>query len=128
MINSTNKLLAKFALKAIISTIISILVFTFLFSQITYRLDLNLDINKVFSIFIVFFCSAIIAFVSVKSMKNNGALMGIVSQIPLIFYSVINLIFNDNSFIFFLIKLAIIILTGALFGILAVKKSNKFKV
>ena len=126
--SAANKLLIKYVLKAVITTIAGILLFSFLFSEITYKLDLDLDINNVFSIIIVFLCSALCAYSSVLGFKNNGAIMGIISQIPLIFYSVLNMIINENSWMFLLIKLVISLLTGALFGILASKKSAKFKV
>lgn len=126
--SSTDKLLLKYVIKIIVSTIASILFFSFIFSEITYRLDLDLEINKIFSIVICGLCSAIIAFISVHGLKNNGILMGIIAQIPLIFYSLINLIFYENSALFFLIKLVIIVLAGALSGFLTTKNANNFKV
>ena len=126
--SGTDKLLIRYVIKVLLSTVLSILLFSFLFSEIVYKLDLDLDLNRIFSIFIICFCSATISYISVRSIKNNGALMGVISQIPLIFYSIINLIFYDNSFLLFLIKIVLILLIGALFGIFATKKSNKFKV
>ena len=126
--SSTNKLLLKYVVKVLLTTIISILLFSLIFSRVIYKLDLDLDTAKTFSFFIVFLCSAATAFISVLSIKNNGALMGILAQLPLIFYMLINLIINSNIFVLFIIKLVISLLTGALFGILATKKSNKFKV
>ena len=126
--SSTNRLLIKFVIKSVISTIFSIAFFSFVFSEIVYKLDLSTDNNRVFSIIIVFLCSACIAFISVLSIKNNGALMGIVSTLALLFYETFNMIFNDSGLVLFLIKLVLTLLTGALFGILATRKSNKFKV
>ncbi|MBQ9532197.1 MAG: TIGR04086 family membrane protein [Eubacterium sp.] len=126
--SSTERLLIKYVLKVVLTSLITILLFTYFFSQTVYKLDLDLESNSIFSVFIVLICSSLTAYISVLSIKNNGALMGVIAQIPLIFYSVINLIFNDNSFILFLIKLAISLFCGALFGILASKKSSKFKV
>ena len=126
--SSTNKLLIKFVLKSLITSFISVLLFSLSFSEITLKLDLSLDINLIFSILIVVFSSAITSFISVLTIKNNGAIMGIISCIPLIVFLIINIIVNQNSLILFCIKLAIIILTGALFGMLSSKKSAKFKV
>ncbi len=126
--SSTEKLLIKYVLKVVLSSVISILLFTYLFSRIVYKLDLDLDYNGLISLFVVLICSSITAFISVLSIKNNGILMGIISQIPIIFFSLVNLIFNDNSIVVFLIKLAISLFCGALFGILASKKTTKFKV
>lgn len=125
---STDRILLKFILKIIFSTIVSILLFSFIFSEITYKLDLDMNINKIFSIIICCLCSAVISFISVSGLKNNGLVMGILSEIPLIFYSLLNLIFYENSALFFVIKLVIITLLGALIGLLTTKRSRKFKV
>ncbi|MBE6742027.1 MAG: TIGR04086 family membrane protein [Ruminococcaceae bacterium] len=126
--SSANKTVRSFIIKSVVTSVLSLFVLTYLFSFITYKLDIDLDFNNIFSIFIVAICSAVTSFISVKSMKNNGAFMGILSCILLLLFSLINTIVNNNSFVLFLIKAAIILLTGALFGILATKKSNKFKV
>ena len=126
--SKTNKLLLKYVIKVISATLISVLCVSFLFSEALFKLDLNLETGNVFSIFTVLICSAIISYVSVLSLKNNGAVMGMISVLPLIFYCLVNMIIYDNSFIFFLIKLAVSLLTGALFGILATKKAAKFRV
>ena len=126
--SSTNKLLIKYLIKCILTSVVSLLLFSLLFSLITYKFDLDLDINTVLSIFVVFLCSASISYISALSLKNNGALMGALSTIPFIVFCIINMLINSNSFLLFVIKTAIILLTGALFGVLATKKSNKFKV
>ena len=123
--NSTNRLLIKYFLKVIIISIIAVLFFTFIFSEIVYKLDLELESNYIFSILSVFFSGALISFVSVYSIKNNGALMGVIAELPLILFCLINLIINENSFVLFLIKTVISLLTGALCGIIATKKSGK---
>ena len=122
------KSIIRFLIKSVITTIASILLYSLIFSEVIYKLDIDMDYNSVFSLFIVFTCSATISFISVLSLKNNGAVMGILSIIPLVFYSLINLIINENSWIMFFIKLAIAVFTSALFGILATKKTNKLKV
>ena len=126
--SSTNKLLIKYSVKVVIITVISLLLFSLLFSWLVYKFDLELDYNNLFSIITVFLSSASISFISVYSIKNNGALMGVLSQLLLIVFCVINLIINENSFLLFLIKAVISLATGALFGIIATKKSSRFKV
>ena len=126
--SSTNKLLIKYLIKVILITVISVLLFSFLFSELVYKLDLELEFNNILAIITVFLSSALISFVSVYSIKNNGALMGALSQLPLILFCLVNLIINENSFVLFLIKAIIALTTGALFGIIATKKSGKFKV
>jgi hypothetical protein len=126
--NNTNGLLIKFVLNVIISSILSILLLSYLSSQVIYRLDLDLDNSKIFGIIICALSSVIISFISVSGLKNNGLIMGIISVIPLIFYSLMNLIFNNENVIFFIIKLFISLLIGALIGLLRTNKNKKFKV
>lgn len=123
----TNNILLKFTIKAVLSAIISIMVFTFIFSRISYSLDLDQRYNMIFTIFICAFCAAITGFFAVLGVKNNGIILGLIAQIPLIFYSFLNIIFNENTIVFFLIKLVIIVCTGMLFGYLAAKKSKKLR-
>jgi len=126
--SSANRLLIKFAVKSIVLSIVSIVLFSLLFSEITYKLDLSLEANNLFSVFIVFLCSVCISYFSVLSLKNSGAIMGMLSCLPIVLFTVINMIINQNNPVLFVIKFAIILLTGALFGILATRKSAKFKV
>ncbi|MBR7061169.1 MAG: TIGR04086 family membrane protein [Eubacterium sp.] len=126
--SKTDKLLIKYGVKVVLSTALSLLIFVYAFSQLVYKLDLELEINNILSIITVFLCSAVIAFASVYSIKNNGALMGMISEIPLLVFCLFNVIVFENSFILFLVKTVISLLTGALFGIFAAKKSSKFKV
>lgn len=69
-----------------------------------------------------------ISFVSVNGFKNNGILLGLIAEMPLVFYSLVNLIFNGNYVLFFVIKTVLIILFGMLIGELTVRKSKKIKV
>ncbi len=123
-----DKLILLFVIKSVVSTVVCVLLFSFIFSEIIYKFDLSLDTARIFSIFICALCSLVISFISVSGLKNNGLVMGILCQIPLVFFSIVNLIFNENSIVFFLIKLVIIVLTGALTGMLKVRKNKKFKV
>ena len=68
-----------------------------------------------------------ISFFSCYKLKNNGLLLGLLSEIPLLFYSLINVIFNGCDIIYFLIKLAIMLFAGGLGGLLAVKRGKRFK-
>ena len=126
--SSTEKLLLKYVIKAVVTSVLSILIFTYIFSRIVYKFDIDLENNGIISIFIVLISSSLTAFISVLSIKNNGMLMGIISQLPIVFFSLLNMIFNDNSFVLFLIKLVLSLFCGALFGIFASKKSSKFRV
>lgn len=125
---ATNKILISFAVKSIVSTIISILCFTFLSGEIIYKLDLDLNKISIASFIIVGLSSAIISIISVYSIKNSGAIFGLLSEIPLIFYMLINAIFNNSGWLYFGIKLLIVVLIGVLFGIIVCEKSKKIRV
>lgn len=126
--NSTNKLLISFIIKSIITTVLTVLLFTFLSSELIYKLDIDLNNISVISLFIVAFSSILISSISVYNLKNSGIIFGIISQIPLIFYMLINAIFCNNNWLYFFIKLAISVLLGALFGLIVTEKSKHKKV
>ncbi len=124
----TEHVLLKYILKVILSTFISILCFSYLAGKIVYKLDADLKVNLVISLFICAICSAAVAFISVLGFRNNGLLLGALAQLPLLFYSLLNVIFNENTWLFFGIKAVIIICVGMLFGHLAGMKSSKVKI
>ena len=127
-IKGTNNFLLKYILKVVLSTIISVFVFTFTFSKASYKFDLDMKYDMMLSIFVCALCAAITAFVSVKGIKNNGLLLGAFAQIPLMFYSLLNVIFNENTFVFFLIKSVIVLLIGMLVGYVTSQKSRKLRI
>lgn len=126
--NNTSKILYIFIIKSLITSILSVVLFSFISAEIVYKLDLDLNSCNSISIIILTICSFLISFISVYGIKNNGALFGILSQIPVLFYMIINLIFHDSSILLFFIKLTIIILVGCLSGILSCKQSRKIRV
>ena len=122
-----NNLLLKYILKVVLSTIISLLLFSFVFSKISYHMDLDLKVNLIFSIIICALCAAITGYTSVLGIKNNGMLLGAVAQLPLLFYSILNVIFNENTAVLFLIKTVIVICTGMLFGHISSRRASKLR-
>lgn len=124
----TDKLLLTFVIKAVVISIASILIFTFISSEILYKLDLSLDSANIIAIIICALSALLVSFFSLNGIKNNGLLMGMISEIPLIFYSFINMIFSENNFVYFLIKTIIMVLIGAFIGIIRTKKNNKIRV
>ena len=120
-----NNILLKYILKVVLFTFISILLFTYISSVIIYHFDLDMKSEMIFSIFICAISGAITGFISTLGVKNNGAILGTFAQVPLLFCSLLNVIFNDNTLLFFLIKAVIIICVGMLSGILAVRTTNK---
>ena len=126
--NNADNLILKFCVKVIISSVISILLFSYIAGKIVFALDLDLDLSKNISVAICVLCACVISFVSVNGFKNNGILLGLIAEMPLVFYSLVNLIFNGNYVLFFVIKTVLIILFGMLIGELTVRKSKKIKV
>ena len=72
--------------------------------------------------------AAIVSYLCTKSFKNNGFVMGMLSSVPLIVYSFINLIVNGNNIIHFFVKLAAVLVFSGIFGYLSTKKQKKYKV
>lgn len=126
--NNADNLILKFCVKVIISSVISILLFSYIAGKIVFVLDLDLELSKYISVAICVLCASVISFVSVNGFKNNGILLGLISEMPLVFYSLVNLIFNGNYVLFFIIKTVLIILFGMLIGELTVRKNKKIKV
>lgn len=124
----TDKLIVGYVLRVVLSSIASILIFSYISSQIVYKLDLDLELSKIFAIIICALSAAVISFISVSGLKNNGLIMGIISVVPLCFYSLINLVFYNDNVLLFFIKLILMFLIGALVGMLRTNKSKKFKV
>ena len=125
---SSNNILLKFILKVIFSTVLCLIFLSYVTSKIVYVLDLNTNIDLTLTLLICAITSAVTAAVSVYGIKNNGLLLGALSQIHLILYSLLNVIFNENTYLFFIIKVIIVILVGMLFGFLSSKKSSKLRI
>ncbi len=126
--SSANGLLIKFILKSVFLTLISVLLFSLLFSFAVSKLDLDLKYLIYFSYAVNAFSAVIISYLSVKSFKNNGFVMGLLSAVPLIIYSLVNLIVNGNNIVHFLIKIGVVLLISGIFGLLSTKKTKKYKV
>lgn len=126
--NSSNSVLIKFVIKAVITTVISLMLFSYISSLIIYKLDLSLDLAKIISVIIVAFTSAVIAFVSVYGLKNNGVLMGIISQLLLILYSLFNVLFNGTGWLLFTLKFIMILLVSSLVGYIVARKGKRYKI
>lgn len=126
--SGATELLIKFIIKAVILTAISVMFFSWLFSFIIFKLDLDIKYLEYASYAVNILSSVIISYISVKSFKNNGFVMGMLSAVPLIIFSFINLIVNGNNIVHFLVKLLAVLLISGVFGYLSAKKSKKIKV
>ena len=125
---SSKSFLLKLFVADILIQGISLLISSALFSLITYYLDLDIEILKRFTYIIVVFVSFISSFFVTKKVKNNGILVGIISQVPLFIYLLITVIVSKGSFADFGFKFVLILIFGAIGGILGVNKKEKFKV
>lgn len=126
--SSANGLLIKFVLKSVLLTAISVLLFSSIFSFAINQFDLDLKYLEYCSYAVNSFSAILVSFISVRAFKNNGFVMGMLSAVPLIVYSLINLLVNGNNIIHFLIKIAAVLLISGIFGLLSTKKSKKYKV
>ncbi len=126
--SSANGLLIKFVLKSVLLTAISVLLFSSIFSFAINQFDLDLKYLEYCSYAVNSFSAILVSFISVRAFKNNGFVMGMLSAVPLIVYSLINLLINGNNIIHFLIKIAAVLLISGIFGLLSTKKSKKYKV
>lgn len=126
--NGTNRILIKFIIKALLTSVLTILFFSFISSELIFKLDLDLNSVNMISIFIVALSSLITSFISVYGIKNNGAIFGVLSQIPLLFYMIVNVIFNGSSVPLLFVKVLILGLVGCLTGMFSSSKSKKIKV
>ena len=125
---SSKSFLLKLFVADILIQGISLLISSALFSLITYYLDLDIENLKRFTYIIVVFVSFISSFFVTKKVKNNGIFVGIISQVPLFIYLLITVIVSKGSFADFGFKFLLILIFGAIGGILGVNKKEKFKV
>ena len=125
---SSKSFLLKLFVADILIQGITLLLSSALFSLITYYLDLDIEILKRFTYIIVVFVSFISSFFVTKKVKNNGILVGIISQVPLFIYLLITVIVSVGNFADFGFKFLLILIFGAIGGILGVNKKEKFKV
>lgn len=121
-------IIVKFFIKAVLLTAVSAVLISLIISALVYKADIDLKYLEYFSIGAAALCSAAISYFSVKSFKNSGFLMGDLSCVPLMIYSFVNLLINGGNIVFFLIKLAVIIILSGVFGYISIKKSKKIKV
>ncbi len=103
----TDKLIASYIIRILLTSVASILVMCFICSKIALALDLPNTYNNILSVIIFCVSAFIISGISIIGFKNNLFVLAVISIIPIIIFSLINVIFNSGSFAFFLIKLAV---------------------
>ena len=124
----SDRLIIKFVLKSALLSVLSVFVFSFIASEIYCKLDVGTQKINVISVIVYALSSLIVTFFSVSGFKNNGALIGVLSQAFLVLFSLINLIFNENTLLLFGVKLLISVAAGVFVGILRVRKNSEFRI
>ena len=124
----SDKLILKFILKSVLLTVLSVISLSLVFSEILLKLDISTEYADIISVVICFVSSAAVSLISLGGFKNNGLIIGVISQLPLLLLILYNCIFNNNSLLLLALKAAVIIITGSVCGYLRVKKNNTFKV
>lgn len=118
----------KYIFKILLLSFLSVGVLSALLSAIILKLDLRLDFAAYISILIIAVSSVFVSYYSVSSFSNNGAVLGIISILPLFVYSLINTIIYTNNWLVFSVKFSFMIILSAFFGNLSIKKRKKIRV
>lgn len=126
--SKANGLFVKFILKSVILSALMVFLLSVIISFVFYKLDFDLKYLEYASYAVNAFSAIFVSFFCVKSFKNNGFIMGMLSSLPIIIYSFINMIVNGNNIVHFLIKLAVVLILSGIFGYLSTKKQKKYKV
>lgn len=126
--SASNSILFKYIIKALSVSIICVALLSLIVSEILYKLDLPTDGAGVITFIICVLTAFVTAFFSTFGFKNNGAVLGALSELPLIILIIVNMTFNKTDIILSLIKIAIVLIIGAVTGAFRVRKNNRFKV
>lgn len=121
-------LLFNYIFKAIILSFTSLFTLTAAFSFLSLKLDIDEKYFQYISIAILSISSIIVSYFSVSSFKNNGFVVGIISVLPLVIYSLINMIICENNIVVFLIKLALVLILAAVCANFSIKRRKKIRV
>lgn len=100
----TDKFIASYIIRIILSCIGSVLLLSIIFSEIILKLDLPSTYYSILSVIIFVLSCFIISFVSVMGFKNNIFVLALISISPLLLMSLFNTVFYSNSFLILLIK------------------------
>ncbi len=125
---STNKIIFLFILKSLLCSFISLLLLSLLAAKIMLTLDIDSEYFSAVSVIICVISSIVVSLICNVGEKSRGVLLGIISTIPIIIFSLFNLVFYDNTFVLFLVKFILIILSGGLLGFICSKSNRKVKI
>ena len=121
-------LFINYFLRIIIVSGICVILLSLISSFAVYKLDADIVYLQYISIITALITASITSYISVKPFKNNGFVLGIISSVPLLIYSLINLIVNHSSVLIFIVKIFLVIISGGLFGLFSVKNNKKIRI
>ncbi len=121
-------LFINYFLRIIMVSGICVILLSLISSFAVYKLDADIVYLQYISIITALITASITSYISVKPFKNNGFVLGIISSVPLIIYSLINLIVNHSNVLIFIVKIFLVIISGGLFGLLSVKNNKKIRI
>ncbi len=125
---ASNSIIVKYVLKSLILSALCVILLTLCFSEFLFKLDLPTEGIKYITVVICFISSLVTSYFATSSFKNNGVLLGVISQIPLAVFIVVNFALHKNDVAFVLIKIAVIFVTAAAAGAIRIKQNNIYKV
>ncbi len=123
-----SKLLFTFIFKSIVISAVTGAALSALAAFIIYKLDISFEYSQYFSAVITVITAGVTSYLCSMSFKNSGFLIGIVSIMPMLLFSFINMIVNKNTLWLFIVKLALAVVIAGLSGAFAVKKSKKIRI
>ena len=119
-------LFINYFLRIILSSAICIISLSLISSLAIYKLDIMY--LQYISIVEVLITASLTGYISVKPFKNNGFVLGVISSLPLIIYSLVNLLVNHSNAVIFIVKLSLAIIAGGFFGMYSVKNNKKIRI
>lgn len=123
-----SKLLISFIIKSVLLSAVFCALLSALFSFAVYKLDISFECVEYMSVAVIVISAAFNSYICSSSFKNSGFLVGVISSLPLILFSLVNMIFNHNTLWLFFVKAALVIVVSGLAGMYSVKKSKKIRV
>lgn len=121
-------LFINYFLRIIIVSGICVILLSLISSFAVYKLDADIVYLQYISIVEVLITSSLTGYISVKPFKNNGFVLGAISSLPLIIYSLVNLLVNHSNAVIFIVKIALAIIAGGFFGMYSVKNNKKIRI
>lgn len=108
--------------------LISVIGFSAAISICAYLADIQMELVYNTSYLILAAAAFLSALFVAKNVKSHGLLVGIFCQIPLILYVSISYLTQPQNSLHLLIKLAVLVLFGAIGGAVGINRKKKYKV